>query len=40
MMRATDWRTWLVGTAVFAASTALVVLIALLLLGKFALIID
>jgi hypothetical protein len=33
MVRATDWRTWLIGTAVFAASAALVVLIASLLLG-------
>lgn len=32
-MRAPDWRTWLLGAVVFAASTALVVLIALLLLG-------
>jgi hypothetical protein len=32
-MRATGWRAWLVGTAVFATSTALVVIVALLLLG-------
>ncbi len=32
-LRAIDWQTWLVGAAIFAASTALVVLVALLLVG-------
>ena len=34
MPRATDWRIWLVGAAVLAASTALVVIVGLLLLGS------
>jgi hypothetical protein len=33
MMRGADWRTWLIAAAVLAASTALVVLSASLLLG-------
>ena len=34
MKGATDWRTWLVGVAVLAASTALVIIVGLLLLGN------
>jgi hypothetical protein len=33
-MRAIAWRLWLAGIAIFAASTALVVAVALLLLGS------